>query len=758
MPAQAPQQHLAAALAYFDLGLCPVLLHARHGDQCSCGDPQCAAPGKHPRLVDWAATAAAATRQQVAEWWTKHPDANVGMLCGDWSRIAGPPGRTRVWVVAIDVDTKPLDASGRTGVDVWSDALDEHGRLEETWEARTPSGGGHYVFRHPGRRVPTRTHVLPGVDVRGDSNGQIVVSPSPGYAWDLTPARVELGSCPPWLAQLICQDRAPADAAACAPPDDPSWPEMTARVERARRYLGRCPVAVSGQRGHDTAWSVARSVVRGFALDEDHAMLALEEWNRACKPPWTDRELRHKVRSASRDARGIPWGAKLLRTERGKSEEGEGADCPEAAAAAVLDGAEPDWMARLIRTGKDRALNCEANAVAIFTHDERWQDVLAWDEFERSIVTMVRPPWDDDTAPADATRRRWSDSDTTRAQVWLQREWRMRLGPEATYAAAQVVADRRVVHPVRDYLESLRWDGELRLDTWLSTYLGAEDTAYSREVGRMMLIAAVARIYQPGCKVDTMPILEGAQGIGKSTALKTLFGADWFSDTPLDLDSKDRFVALRGKWCIEMAELDSLRRAEATRVKAFLSSPHDDYRPPFGRADVRAPRQCVFAGSTNAQTYLRDETGARRFWPVRCGRIDIEKIARDRDQLWAEAREHLQGGGLWWPEGELVRLCAEETDDRQEQDTWAEKIVPWLERRMPGYQVTVGEVLTDAIGLDVAKQGRPEQMRVGAVLGAAGWSRVRVRVGGGRKEYRYARQGGPTGPTSGPTFETGEPG
>src|SRR5581483_7104435 len=191
--------------------------------------------------------------------------------------------------------------------------------------------------------------------------------------------------------------------------------------------------------------------------------------------------------------------------------------------------------------------------------------------------------------------------------------------------AVQTAARDRPIHPVKAYLHALLWDGVQRVDTWLSAYLGAEDTEYARAVGSRWLISAVARIYRPGVKADCCLILEGPQGIKKSTALRTLAG-EYFTDELADLGSKDAALQIRGVWIVEISELDSLARSEIASIKAFMSRTADRFRPPFGKRVVECPRQCVFAGTVNHTEYLRDETGARRFWPVLCGTIDIEAL------------------------------------------------------------------------------------------------------------------------------------
>ena len=180
------------------------------------------------------------------------------------------------------------------------------------------------------------------------------------------------------------------------------------------------------------------------------------------------------------------------------------------------------------------------------------------------------------------------------------------------------------------------WDGDRRVHNWLATYLGVKPSEYAAAVGSRWLIAAVARIYPPGCKNDCCLILEGKQGTLKSTALRTL-AEPWFTDDMPELGTKDSQLNLRGIWVIELSELDSMTRGEVGHVKAYLSRATDHFRPPYGHAPIDVPRECVFAGTSNKGAYLRDETGGRRFWPVQCGPIDIPYLKQDRDQLFAEA-------------------------------------------------------------------------------------------------------------------------
>ncbi|RTL06502.1 MAG: hypothetical protein EKK62_12910 [Acidimicrobiia bacterium] len=404
-----------------------------------------------------------------------------------------------------------------------------------------------------------------------------------------------------------------------------------------------------------------------------------------------------------------------------------------------------------------------ANATTIFSLDPRWSGVLAYQALSDRVVKLLPPRWHAHDAPATNEVGPWTDSDTTRTQAWLSREYGLDLGADACNAAIQAAAENNTVDPLRDYFAGIRgtWDGVERLDLWLTTYLGVPASPYSRAIGRRFLLGAVARALVPrdsteGEKVDNVPILEGAQGMGKSTALRKLCPIPGlFFDDDLPIGDKDAAQAIRGKFIVELGELSALSRHDFRLIKGFVTRQVDTYRPSFGRVARDFPRRCVFVGSTNDDEYLKDPTGNRRWWPVRCGvvgPIDWSGIERDRDQLWAEALMcHDRGDPRYVDSEDLRKLCEAEQARREQGDPWEERVAAFLTDRHARWDVehhaphppagcpcvycsgvTASAVLS-AIGLSVEKQTRAEEMRVAVIIKALGWKRAgRKRIAGAR--------------------------
>jgi predicted P-loop ATPase len=390
------------------------------------------------------------------------------------------------------------------------------------------------------------------------------------------------------------------------------------------------------------------------------------------------------------------------------------------------DYSDAEWPTKLQRSPKGFVVSTFANAVTVLAHDPRWTGKLAWCEFTHRIVMSSAPPWSGESAPTTAFSpgTPWLEADDHRLVDYLERFYAIQASPKQAYNAAHLAADKRHVHPVRDYLNALTWDGTKRLDSVLPVYFGTRESTYTKLVGPWTFMQAVKRIFQPGCQADYVPVLEGEQGIQKSSAIRALCpDPAWVSDTMFAIGSKDAMVALRGRWFIELAEAMTLLRAEHAASKAFFTSRCDDYRPPYGMHNVQVQRQCMFFATINPEGgYLRDPTGNRRYWPIACGEvvpIDIAGLQRDRDQLWAEAVARHNDGERCYPNKQDEHdLFGNQQDERGEQDPWHEEVEKELRDLT---EVTVAFVLTQLLCIETSRQEPRFQTRIIKILTSLGW-------------------------------------
>lgn len=377
----------------------------------------------------------------------------------------------------------------------------------------------------------------------------------------------------------------------------------------------------------------------------------------------------------------------------------------------------------LMVDGKGRRLNNLANAAHWLRSNEAFGGLLCFDEMNMEAVIRQ----------TSGKIMPLMDHQITALTETLQRDGIKEISSAKVAESANLVAHENSFHPLRDWLRGLVWDGRKRLSTWLPDYLGTADTEYTQAIGRMFLISMVARVMQPGAKVDHMMILQGEQGVGKSTVARILAGTEYFSDDlPAMNAGKDLLQHLRGKWLIEVAELDKMRLADVNATKAFLTKSEDRFRAPYARVEETHPRQCVFFGTTNEDQYLRDATGARRFWPVMVGDIDLKGVKKSRDQFFAEAISAFNAGENWWPDRKFEQeVIKPRQDSKYIADIWTDSVSDWIEQ----YEETrfsLEEVLRVALGTDIGRAGMVEQKRLGIVLRKLGCEQLKT---GGRKVW-----------------------
>lgn len=499
-------------------------------------------------------------------------------------------------------------------------------------------------------------------------------------------------------------------------------------ITRYVKYLQDEAPAVEGKNGDNTTFLVACKG-KDFGLDEASVyQLMLAWWNDKCQPPWSATELDTKVKNAF--AYGIkPIGelnpkAQFIPVELGET---------------PADGnLSITWDTKANKELKP-TLNNTVNYFILPNIGLR--GLLRFNTLSGEIEFVRPAPWH---ISSGTTRRTWGDSDAINARFLLSRHHKFDVSVNLIHEAATVAAYAQKYNPLVDYLDALVWDGQKRLDSWLTTYASAEAGRYTSIVGRKILLAAVARAYKPGIKFDHVLILEGDQGIGKSTLCQIL-GGKWYADVNIDPTNKDAVAVISGKWIVELSEMHVTRKSEADTLKAFISRCEDRVRPAYGRTTEDFPRTCIFLGTINPEEnmgYLKDQTGNRRFWPVHIKQLRLKELREDVHQLFAEARDaFMHGEELYIIDPDTNRLALFEANKRKIKDPWAMQVTQYvrnfkdIEGNRPKYIFTE-HIWTDSIGGSLERFGNMEKSRISGILRDLGYKGKQV-LHEGEQHYGY---------------------
>ena len=684
---------LTAALSYAARGWQVFPLHSVTKDRtCTCGRSDCAT-GKHPRTPHGVKDATT-DPDTIRAWWRQWPDSNVAIACG------GAAG-----LIVVDVDPRNGGAAPAG--------------LPPTLTSCTGGGGQHYLFAAaPHTRVSA--HLEPGVDLKGEG-GYIVAPPSihasgSQYVWD-SGQPDDPAPCPDWVLE-----RGRVGSSSYTP--DPN-----AEVTRTRLYRmfaaagmvrglvghGRMGVACPWEHEHSSPSGRSEAVVlSGGGWHCVHAHCAhrtsvdVDEWFRSTLPQHYI-DLEQEILAV----RGVP----VPPRQRGSSS--SSTDQP-----------------RAVRDHNNRLLPTPGNIAMVLAHHRDWAGCLALDTLSGVIRWTAEGP---EVPGFDGSGRPQPGTELRDVHATYVAQWFLRPGPEQCVVGLETVnhaieaaAALAPYDPLVDYLRAVRWDATRRVDTWLTTYLGVADTPAARLAGRLWLISAAARGLNHGCQADHVLVLEGIdQGEGKSQALRIL-GGDYYGTLPSLRDYPRAASSIRGRWIVEIGELDAIRGSAATTTKDFLTMPSDRYRPAYARREVTAPRSCVFAGTTNESQYLDDPTGSRRYWPVQVGTLDTAALLRDRDLLWAEAVAMYDDHAPWWPVNQAERdMLRVEARERQDEDVWTEHVISAarIER-------TTSEILYAAVGLEPSRQTVKEAKRCAGILTFHGYKQTRRRTENGERGPR----------------------
>ena len=664
---------LARALEFAEYGFRLVMVHSvQPSGGCTCGSKTCK-KGKHPIAKEWqkaSSTDEYVVRDAFASYAARlKQEPNVGVQLGDVG------GR---YLISVDIDD---DARYRH-------VAEQLGELPPTMEGPTPRGK-HLFYSWPaGVPCDALTNIggltlhdearTPGIDVKCEGGQVLVLGKNEHGEYggvDLTTPVAELPMA--WAIAMVPAPKLPPKALTYTPATLKSDAKARRRHENyfntALDNICSMLSRVGDGMRHTTHLSQSVNVfalANGLSLPGawDLARRQLQSAGEASGMP------RSEVAKIISDAEAWVIKNNLMRfpapTLRGM--EGGARSDDEAERVAVQRQPEQkpreSWEEGLSRH-KGEVDESTFNAAHILRSHPELAGKLSYDTMSGIINVASCGPF--------LHEGEWLDVDLSRLEMWLDSKCDVRFGVEALFRAVEAVARENEFHPVQQYLGGLAWDGKHRVLGFCQRYLGShEPEAYLSAVSRVLFVGAVARAMQPGCKHDTMVILEGEEGLRKSSVFSVL-GGKWHSDSAIAIGKPDGYAQIRTVWLQEFAELEDLKGARGTAVKAFLAAKVDRYRPPYARSSITSERGCAFVGTTNEEHYLPNDMGRhRRFLPVRCRKIDFECLARDRDQLWAEAMALYSAGSTWWLDEDDDETAAPTSAAREDR---LEEAHPWTE-------------------------------------------------------------------------------
>jgi Virulence-associated protein E-like domain/Bifunctional DNA primase/polymerase, N-terminal/Primase C terminal 2 (PriCT-2) len=749
---------LGAALAYARMRWRIFPLHGIVNGRCTCGKPHPdgKGAGKHPRTKQ-GFKEATNDPEQIRKWFTRWPDANIGIATGSG-------------LVVIDID-------GAAGAAEFKALVAAHGPPPATLIAQT-GNGAHAFYLARADSPEIRSSARGSVHVRGEG-GYVVAAPSRHasgrtYRWV---RKNPLAILPDWLRQWsqgyeISETRGqPSTQALQALGQIPTYlqnsqstqPDVAKNLEEALRTVHspseEARLASALQAIPVKSCSYEDFYKIGMALKEldwersDGTDIAFGLWDAWCSQSehYNPAGLEFKWKSFGRRS-GITLGTVYhLAHQHGwngglPSPQGYGATSPLRQGASA---ARPDPPARPLGADTPAGLNGHALNGADGSHAlpaafVAASQAIVWPDVNEhgapkstcantTVAVMqlgiscrkdlFHEKFLVDGEPINA----WAGEMSDDVVQMIRRTVRYRFGfdpkAENTRDACTHLCLDNQFNPVQDYLASLRWDGVPRIETWLTRYMNAPDTELNRVIGRITLVAAARRARYPGTKFDQIIVFESREGKGKSTAIEILAGSGCFSDQHiLGVPSREQQEAMSGVWLYEIADMTGMKKTDIEQVKAFASRKVDRARPAYGRYRVDRPRVTILFATTNDSEYLKSQTGNRRFWPVVTGHVDLDGLRLDRDQIWAEAAAcEARGDSIGLPE-RLWAAASSEQEKRMETDSWQDCIVNYL-AQTGKTDTTTHEVLVDNqfMRMEPSRIGRTEQMRAGNVLRQLGF-------------------------------------
>lgn len=598
----------------------------------------------------------------------------------------------------------------------------------QTYMVATASGGSHIYFKKPpGFNVKRRLsrEGFGGIEIK--SKNQLVIAAGSivnGVEYRVTrldPTKVM--SCPPELLKF-CERIYYSDI------DDIDEIEVD-DVATRQRYIRYLMSLNAVTKGPGTYQAACEGIDYGLP-DERVFELLNEYFNQRTVEPKTDSELRKKVSNASnygQNPRGRYHPNNDFKDVVIPKTDNDLSSRTDSLGDAGFTGQpfKVMWDIEVGKGGKQVLKSTMSNALNFFVMESigdlpnPLRGLLRYNLFSNRIEFTRPAPWHD----IHTKYHHWTDTDTVMLRLFLSKVGHFNAGNDIINDAVTAAGQLQKYHPLREWLNNLRWDGIRRLDTWMVDYLGAAANKYTSAVGRCTILALVARIYKPGCQHDHMPVLEGEQGSGKSTSVRIL-GGEHYADIRIRPDKVDTVDGMQGKWVLEASEMAFMRQSEMNSLKAFLTRTTDRVRLSYGRHSLDLPRQSGFIGTVNPDShgYLTDITGNRRFWPVRTGKIDNDALARDRAQLFAEAVvRHKAGEEHYFTDKEVIALARLEQSKRVSTDEWTDMIERYIASAEEN--LTTENIAFFGLGVTPNLLTQPLQQRVARCMEVLGYVKER---------------------------------
>lgn len=491
-------------------------------------------------------------------------------------------------------------------------------------------------------------------------------------------------------------------------------------------HLKHAEIAVSEKQGNHTTYTIACKG-RDFGLSPKITLQLMQShWNNRCQPPWDDEELLGIVSNAYEYAQNDI-----------------GCDTID------YQFSNLSWYERLDMTKSGSLKTHTSNAILILENWEELQNLLAYNELTNTMVLKKIPAWIDERDCQSAPRN-INDSDIIKITDYIHHKFMpFPIAEKQMRDAVVVASQKKSFHPIKDMINSVEWDGTKRLDHWLNKATGCDDNEYTQAVGRKFIVAMVARVFHPGCKFDMMPVFEGKQGCGKSTLLKALAG-EYFADSPPPLNSKDFLQYINQFWLIEWQELSVYNKSDVNTIKSIITTCTDKFRLPYAKLVDSYPRQCVFAATTNQENYLKDETGNRRFLPIKIGhdKIDIDYVKEIRSQLFAEALVAFKEKEKLYLEGKALEIAKSEQLNRHDSDILEDVFLEAIHKKEKIDKVNIDRITTLEVWhmlhswTDNNKYNYDPRMqkRIRAFMTKLGWKPCKV-IRDGKNLRGYKRPG-----------------